>query len=276
MKKLRSPIQWFGGKSLLKNKLLPLVPEHKIYVEPFGGGASMLIAKEPSKVEVYNDLNSGLVNFFRILRDRSAFPEFQRLVSLTPYSREEWLHFRDTWEACEDLIERAYQWFVVARMSFSGEFAKSWAYSKTASTRGMAQCVSGWLSAIELLPQICERLLRVIIENKNAFDLIETFDGRDTFFYLDPPYMLQTRRGGGYKHELSDDEHGKLIEILIGLKGKVMLSGYASPLYEELEKIGFERRDFDVHCLASCHTVNSKGGSNLRVESIWTNYDLAD
>lgn len=103
-------------------KLLPLIPPHKIYVEVFGGGASLLFAKEPSPVEVYNDLDSGLVNFFRVLRDPGKFEKFYRKVCFTPYSREEYCFCRDTWGECKDDVERAYRWFVVARMSFSGKF----------------------------------------------------------------------------------------------------------------------------------------------------------
>lgn len=113
-KRLRSPIVWFGGKGNMVAKLLPLIPPHRIYVEPFGGGASLLFAKKPSPVEVYNDLDSGLVNFFRVLRDPKKFERLHKLVSLTPYSREEYDFCRATWETCDDDVERAYRWYVVA------------------------------------------------------------------------------------------------------------------------------------------------------------------
>ena len=266
---------WFGGKSRMVNKLVPLIPEHRTYVEAFGGGGSMLLAKKPSEIEVYNDLNSGLVNFFRVLRDKIGFEEFQRLVSLTPYSREEFLKFRDEWHLSEDEIERAHKWFSVARMSFSGIFGESFGYSRTSSSRGMAQCVSSWLGAIERLPEVCQRILRVLIENKDALDLIETFDAPDTFFYLDPPYVMSTRKSGGYKHELTDDDHKGLIDLLLKLKGKVMLSGYANPIYAALEKAGWERRDFETKLVASGHTRKVKSKvRDTRIESVWLNYAI--
>ena len=119
---MRSPIMWFGGKGKMTAKLLPLLTPHRIYVEVFGGGASLLFAKDPAPVEVYNDLNEGLVNLFRVLRDRGQFDEFQRLVALTPYARAEYDYCREHWQAQTDPVQRAYQFYVVARMSFGGHF----------------------------------------------------------------------------------------------------------------------------------------------------------
>ena len=253
-----------------------MIPEHRTYVEAFGGGGSMLLAKEPSEIEVYNDLNSGLVNFFRVLRDNIGFKEFQRLVSLTPYSREEYEAFRNDWEKDEDRIGRAHKWFAVARMSFGGMFGNSFGFSRESSSRGMAQCVSAWLGAIERLPEVCQRILRVIIENKDALDLIKTFDSPKTFFYLDPPYVLSTRKSGGYKHELSNEDHQSLINLLLKLKGKVMLSGYKNPIYKKLEESGWNRRDFNVQLQASGKTRSTKATTKkARVESVWMNYEPA-
>ena len=274
-KKLRSPVAWFGGKSRMVNKLIPMIPNHTIYVEPFGGGASMLLAKTPSEVEVYNDLNSGIVNFFRVLRDKNSFTELQRLASLTPYSREEFHKFREEWESEQDLTHKAHKWFCIARMSFSGMFAKSFGYSKKSSSRGMAQCVGSYLSAIDKLSEVYQRLIRVLIENKDALKLIKTFDDPETFFYLDPPYVHSTRSKTYYEHELTDDDHHKLVDLLLKLKGKVMLSGYANEIYERLEKEGWIRKDFDTVLVASGHTQNyNPAKRQKRVESVWMNYAI--
>lgn len=235
---LRSPINWFGGKGNMVAKLLKFIPSHKIYVEVFGGGASLLFAKEPSPVEVYNDIDSGLVNFFRVLRDKDKFQEFYRKVCLTPYSREEYNYCRSTWEDCDDEVERAYRWFIVARMSFSGEFGHSWSFGVKFSRKGMASKCSSWLSIIDKLPDIHERIMRVQIEHKDFRDLIKTYDTKDTFFYLDPPYVPETRRSGKYKHEMTDKDHEDLVEILLTIKGKAMLSGYANIIYKRLEDAG--------------------------------------
>ena len=119
---MRSPIKWFGGKGGFVQNILPLVPKHKIYVEVFGGGASLLFAKTPAPVEVYNDVDSGLVGFFRVLRDKEKAAELWRVACLSPYSREEYGFCRETWEECKDEVERARRWFVVVRQSFGGLF----------------------------------------------------------------------------------------------------------------------------------------------------------
>ncbi len=280
--RLRSPIWWFGGKGNMVAKLLKLIPPHRIYVEPFGGGASLLFAKEPSPVEVYNDLDSGLVNFFRVLRDPEKFERFYRLAALTPYSREEYYFCRETWRDVQDDVERAYRWFVVARMSFSGSFGESWSFTVSFSRRGMSGATSKWLSALEQLPQVHERLMRVQIEHDDFRKIFPRYDTEETFFYVDPPYVLQTRRNSWYTHEMSLQDHEELVEILLNLKGKAMLSGYAHEVYRPLEEAGWRRIDYQTACHAAGRTRRTgllgKGGAvwekQPRVESVWLSYSL--
>ncbi len=278
---MRSPIVWFGGKGMMSKKLLPLLPRCHTYVEAFGGGASMLFAKHPSPVEVYNDLDGGLVGFFRVLRNPEQFKEFHRLVSLTPYARREFLDCRDAWKTETDPVTRAYMWFVVARISFSGEFGASMSTSVTSSHRGMASTVSKWLSIIDLLPQIADRLLRVQIEQADFRIILDRYDTPETLFYLDPPYVLSTRKGGKYEFELSDKDHADLVSLLLNLKGRAMLSGYAHDLYAPLEAAGWERKDFKTTCYAAGRTRASGlqgGGAVLekqaRVETVYMNYKM--
>jgi len=275
-RRLHSPICWFGGKGNMVAKLLPLLPPHRIYVEPFGGGASLLFAKPPSPVEVYNDIDSGLVNFFRVLRDPEKFAKFYHLVAFTPYSREEYEYCRKTWESCEDEVEKAYRWFVVARMSFSGAFGYSWGSVVTTSRNGMAATCSKWLSTIKMLPAIHERMMRVQIEHADFRDILKRYDTPETLFYCDPPYVPETRRGQVYKHELTLDDHRELVQILLSLKGKVLLSGYAHPVYAPLEEAGWQRIDFRTACYAVGRTratgIMGEGAAKLmhpRVESVW-------
>lgn len=260
-------------------KLLPLIPPHKIYVEVFGGGASLLFAKEPSPVEVYNDLDSGLVNFFRVLRDPEKFARFYHLVAFTPYSREEFDFCRATWQKCEDEVERAYRWFVVARMSFSGTFARSWSFGVTYSHRGMAGTVSRWLSALEMLPAIHERLMRVQIENQDFRTLIPAYDTPETCFYMDPVYVPDTRgETDTYPCEMTLDDHRELVDLLLKVKGMVILSGYRHEVYAPLEDAGWRRLDFPTGCHAVGRTralgVLGEGAALRmapRVESVWLN-----
>ena len=274
--RLRSPVPWFGGKALMVGNLLPLIPEHEIYVEVFGGGASLLFAKEPSPVEIYNDLDSGLVLFFRCLRDPQKLRKLRRLLMTMPYSREEYCYCRDTWEDCEDEVQRAFRWFVVARMSFSGLFGNSWGATVTKSSRGMAGTSSRWMSAIEELPIIHERVMKTQIENNDFRKIFETYDTEETLFYVDPPYVPETRRGGAYRHELNADDHRELVQILLGLKGMGLLSGYATNLYRPLEDAGWRRFDYQTICHAAGRTrvsgLQGKGHvkeKQSRTESVW-------
>jgi DNA adenine methylase len=262
-------------------KLLKLIPPHRIYVEVFGGAAALLFAKEPSPVEVYNDIDSDLVNLFRVLRDEEKFQRFYRLVCLTPYSREEYNFYRQTFEDCQDDVERAYRFFVCARQSFSGHIFAGWHFSVTAGARGMARACSGWLSAVEGLPEFHARIMRVQIEHNDFRKIIPTYDTPETFFYCDPPYVPEARRlKQAYRHEMSLDDHKDLVNLLLGVRGKVMLSGYWHEVYEPLEKAGWKRIDFPTACSAVGRTRYTKilgeGSARRmqpRVESIWLNYD---
>jgi len=273
---MRSPIKWFGGKGRMAAKILKLFPPHRVYVEPFGGGAGVLFAKEPSPVEIYNDVNSGLVNLFRVLRDPKQFEQFQRLVSLTPYSREEVCSYRETWEKCDEDLERAYRWFVVARLSFGGYFGHSWGFAVRASNRGMSETCSTWLSAIEGLPQVHARLMRVQIEHSDFRRIIATYDTPETLFYCDPPYIPATRKSGRYKHEMTAEDHEELVALILGVKGAVVLSGYRHSAYDALERAGWQRHDYGTTCSAAGRTratgMQGKGAAlrmQPRTESIW-------
>lgn len=269
----RGPIHWFGGKGTMTAKLMPLLPPHHIYVEPFGGGPSLLFAKEPAPVEVYNDLDSGLVNFFRVVRDPERCAQLHWKASHTPYSREEWEHCRDTWRDCESSVERAYRWYVVARMSFAGLHGRAWGLAR-GSSRGRATTVASWQSAHELLAQSCARLSRVQIEHGDWRRVVDLYDTPSTLFYFDPPYISETRRGGGYAHELIDDDHRQIVATLSSLRGQAVLSGYRSDIYAPLEADGWRRVDFEVFCTATGRTrgtgrIGKMTEDDRRVESVW-------
>lgn len=274
---LHSPVRWFGSKSRLVGRLLELIPQHHTYVEAFGGGASLLFAKAPSPVEVYNDLDSGLVNFFRVLRDPATFERFHRMACMTPYSREEFDGYRRSWADCEDDVERAYRWFVVARMSFSGNFAKGgWSSVTHESTRGISASVNVWLHGIEMLSEAHTRLMMVQVEHGDFRRILERYDDPETLFYVDPPYVHGTRSSTRYAVEMTDDDHRDLVTTLLNVKGKVLLSGYLHPIYEPLAAAKWRRLDFDMACHAAGRTRKTEllgeGSSSVRVESVWTNY----
>ncbi len=274
---LKSPLRWIGGKAKLVKKILPLLPEHETYVEVFAGGASLLFAKRPSRVEVINDLNSGIVNFYRVLRDPEKLEKFHRLISFMPYSREEYLNCRDNWMNSEDDVERAVQWFMAVRQCFGGVFGSGFGISVTSGNHGMATNVAGYLKAIAKLPEVAERLRRVQIEHRDFRKILKQYDRPKTLFYLDPPYVGMTRKAQKvYEHEMTDQDHEELVEIATNMKGKVVISGYAHPMYRPLETAGYKRHDFKVTCCVAGRTQGtgllgsgSTTENQARTESLW-------
>lgn len=271
---------WFGGKASPKiNKaLLAFMPPHTRYVEPFGGGASILLNKRPAEVEVYNDVNRGLVNLFRVLADADYFAKFLAKVSMLPVSRELYEENARTWAGVHDPVEQAVRWYYVARQSFGGEFGKSWASVVESSTRGMAQTAAAWKSALEALPEIHNRLQRIQIECSDWRTVLQRYSGPGWMAYCDPPYVLGARRAGGYAHELQDGDHVELIRALMSYDGAVMLSGYDSALYAPLKEAGWDMRKVEVVCSAAGSTrasgllgAGSRKERQKRVECVWRN-----
>lgn len=269
-KGLKSPIAWYGGKAYYAEWLIERFPEHRVYVEPFGGAANVLLRKPTSEVEVYNDVDDRVVNLFRVVRDPEQFQRLRLLLDLTPYARGE---FADLLELppTDDPVEKARRFFAICRQARGGmgmsKLSKScWAYSRR-TRRQMAEPVSKYLSAIDGLEDVATRLRTVMIESRAAVELIPRYDGEDSFFYLDPPYMPETRHGNKaatYAHEMTVDDHAALLDVILQMKGKAMLSGYAAPLYDE--KLKSWRRE---ELKTKAHMANS---GEERTEVIWFNY----
>jgi DNA adenine methylase len=256
-KQLKPPIAWYGGKSKLVKKILPLIPKHNSYIEVFSGSAAVMLAKDVSQREIINDRHTGIVNFYRVIRDPETFSRFQYLVNLTPVSRDEFVFCKNTWKICEDPVEKAYRWFIVIRQSYGslgGAFDGS--------------SVGSYLAAIDRLLQIHQRLRSVEIENLDFRKLIAKYDRPEAFFYLDPPYVLSTRTKKAYDHEMTDKDHEELVDILLGLKGNAMLSGYNNPIYKRLEQAEWQRHDFEVK--TSMTSWRKKDNPEaVRIESLW-------
>lgn len=268
MPKVATPFKWFGGKTQHADWILRYFPRHNRYIEAFGGSGALLFAKPPVDYEVYNDVDSGLVGFFRVLRDPALFPKFLRRVQFIPYSREEFNLWRDNWHEPEDPVERAARWYFVARASFSGHFAHSFSTTCVESAGHMVSAVHKWRAAVAALPSFHDRLLRVLIEQCDWSTLLDGYDTAETLWYLDPPYVSETRKSGKYSHELTDMDHAALIRRLISARGMVILSGYANRIYSPLDTAGWRRVDRDVP-LRSNNRRTSAG--QRRTESLWIN-----
>ena len=268
---------WYGGKYSHLDWLLPLLPEATHYCEPFGGSAAVLINRQPSPVETYNDIDGEAVNFFRVLRvQKEALVE---AIGLTPFSREEFRNaINDTPNSLSDL-ERARRFFIRARQVRTG-LAQSasegrWAHCKLTSRAGMAGAVSRWLGSVEGLAEVAQRLLRVQIENDSAIQIIKRYDSEETLFYCDPPYVHESRSDtNAYAYEMSDDEHRELADVLHGTKGKVAVSGYRCPLMDELYG-DWNRVEAPAR---KAHSTNTRPDSlkQDRTEVLWMNYPLEE
>ncbi len=259
---------WYGGKFSHLQWLLPLLPESHHYCEPFAGSAAVLLNRDPSPVETYNDIDGEVTNFFRILRDSPD--ELVRLISLTPFSREEFHRAIETDPTKLSDLERGRLFYIRARQTRTGLAQTAslgrWANCKRTSRSGMSGAVSRWLGGVEALPEIADRLLRVQIENRPAMDVIMLYDHPDTLFYCDPPYLHSTRGDDkAYAYEMDEDEHKHLAQLLKQVNGMVAISGYRNKLMDDLYN-GWYRFDAPEK---KTHSVKE-----LRQECLWMNYDL--
>ena len=277
-RKPSSPLTYFGGKGWLTGKIHHYMPPHKTYVELFAGSAKILFTKPPSPIEVINDLDSGLINFFRVLRDPEKYLKLQKLAALTPYSREEFNYCRKHWEDYAEDVLQAWAWFVAAWQARDGLFGCSWSCETRAVGKRMAKNVSRWLSAIEYLPEFHKRLLGVQVENQDFRKIIPKFDSPDTWFYADPPYVWSTRSSGEYTHEMSNSDHLDLVDLLLNLKGSCLLSGYPNSLYEPLELMGWKKEEHEIFCNSGKAIKSAgeglKGTKPKRTECLWLNPNL--
>lgn len=260
---------WYGGKFSHLDWLLPRLPKCHHYCEPFAGSAAVLLNRAPAPVETYNDLDGEVCNFFRVLRERSD--ELTKAIALTPFSREE---FATACTLDPDVppLERARRFYIRARQVRTGLAQTAtlgrWANCKDTSRAGMSGVVSRWLGGVEMLPEIAQRLLRVQIENRPAVDVIRLYDSPKTLFYCDPPYMHSTRGDSrAYRHEMTDDQHRELADVLNHVKGKVAFSNYDC---ESLDQ-WYPQSKWFKH---ACEPRTNHATKGRRVEVLWTNYEV--
>jgi DNA adenine methylase len=262
----RPVLLYHGGKWLLAPWIIGLFPGHRNYVEPYGGAGSVLLRKPRSFCEVYNDMDGEVVNLFRVLRDRETCLKLCDQLSLTPFARDEFEAARDI---SADPVERARQLVVRSYFGFAGTGMLNVNYRTgfRACKRTGRPHAGDWVNFPECLWSVTERLHGVTIENRDAVDIIQQQDDTTTLFYVDPPYLADTRNSASkqYAFEMTDLDHVRLAVALKACKGKVMLSGYASDLYDELYS-GWYRQEREHH-------TGGQSGSVMRTEILWMNYE---
>lgn len=270
--KTASPIKWHGGKSYLAEWIVSHMPETTLhYIEPYAGGLSVLFRRNPSGVsEVVNDLDGELTNFWRTLQDDDGFASFCRVVEATPFSM---IEFDEAASAADDdsSVDRAVKFFIRCRQSRQGLQTCFATLSKSRTRRGMNEQVSSWLTAIDGLPEVHERLKRVVVLNDDAVRVIQREDSPHSFFYLDPPYVAETRVvRDAYAFEMTLDDHRRLLSVLAEVQGKFVLSGYRNVLYDDFATAhGWRRADKEIDCKSS-----SAKEKPMRTESLWMNYSI--
>jgi DNA adenine methylase len=263
----RPALRYLGGKWLLAPWIIAQLPPHRIYVEPFGGAASVLLRKSRSYAEVYNDLDGDLVNLFQVLRDDVQATRLVQAIALTPFARDE---FMATYEVAEDPVEQARRLIVRSFMGHGSNAAnieRSTGFRADSNRNGTTPAVD-WANYPPALALVAQRMRGVVIENRPALDVIERFDRPDTLIYADPPYVHETRsskrvRGAlynAYRHEMDEAQQIELLDRLDACKGMVVLSGYPHPLYDE-RLAHWRRQTREVMA----------DGAKMRTEVLWSN-----
>jgi DNA adenine methylase len=259
---LKPPFIYFGGKATIAGRIAALLPPHEHYVEPFAGSLAVLLAKRPSSLETVNDLASELVAFWRVLRDRPA--ELERVCALTPHSREEHQH---AYEPVGDDLERARRTWVRLTQGRSGQLRQrtGWRFYETSGGSSMPGHLRSYVAR---LGPVAERLAAVSIECRPALEVIAAY-GRHpgALIYADPPYLDSTRTHAGYgdvyvAEMRYEDSHRELADALRSCRGGVLLSGYRSPLYEEL---------YDGWHAAEIVSAAGNSKTRQRTEVVWSN-----
>lgn len=254
-KMINSPIRWVGGKSRLRKDIIPLIPEHSCYVEPFAGGAWVLFGKKPSPVEVLNDIDQELINFFRVLKNQPesliqsfewelvSRAEFERLAQCDPLTLSE--------------VERAHRFYYILMAGWGGELDYP-RFQTSISDGGHGNRLIGALKHLrQRLQPVHERLRTVIIENLTWEECLDRYDRPKTFMYLDPPYP---QNGCNYKYNMQDwADHKRLAIRLAEAKCKWLLSSYDVPEMRQMYA------GYDIIPIQSYSGMNSKKNGSERV-----------
>ena len=255
-------MRYHGGKWRLAKWVISHMPEHRKYVEPFGGAAGVLLQKEPSYCEVYNDLDSEVVNFFRVLRDPALSQKLIEACVLTPYARAE---FELAYESTDDPVELDRRMVVRASMGFGSAGAtKNTTGFRIDTERKYSTAMHLWSRYPENIAALGQRFSAVLIENRPAISVLQSHDADDCLHFVDPPYLPEVRARAKeklYFHEMSREDHQELIEVLHSLKGMVMVCGYESELYERAFKSWTK--------VSTTARISAFRGTKTKTECMW-------
>lgn len=261
----RPVMRYHGGKFRLASWVVSYFPEHQTYLEPFGGAGSVLLRKERSYAEIYNDLDKEVVNVFRVLRDPQLAQRLKAMCELTPFSRVE---FEESYAPTADVVDQARR--TIFR-SFAGHGSAAASGQDTGFrsnvTRSGSIPAGDWVTWHKHIDFFTERLRGVVVESRPAVGLIKKHGRKDTLIYVDPPYVPSTRSkkkrshgSGAYRHEMTNGDHVELLNTLIHSDAMVILSGYKNPIY-----------NFMLRGWHSVEKSASIDGGDKRTEVLWIN-----
>jgi DNA adenine methylase len=261
---LKTPITYYGGKQLMVRHILPMIPEHNLYCEPFAGEAAIFFAKQPSEVEILNDTNRELINFYRVVQN--DFTSLEKEIKITLHSRD--LHRK----ACviynnPDMfseLKRAWALWVLSTQGFSGQLDSSWGYDvvKNSTPKRLENKKQAFTIDLAI------RLQQVQIECADALYIIRSRDNKEAFFYVDPPYFNSNM---GHYDGYSKDDFEALLMLLSEIKGKFLLSSYPSDILNDyIKRYGWQTRSFEGRVTVAAKNGKHKG----KTERLTLNYAL--
>lgn len=278
---MRSAIKYPGGKYYLAEFICAKIADlqHRHYVETHFGSGAVFFKRGNGQgfSEVINDIDHNVTNFWQVLQDREMREELVNRLLVTPFSEEEFRISREFLDGAENVsmgVDRAFHFFVCNRQSRQASGTSFATMSKSRTRAGMNEQVSSWLSAIHMLPEFTERLMKVAIFSRDANSLIKGQDSKHTLFYVDPPYWRSTRNCNLYSHEMTNDQHILLLEQLSTIEGTFLLSGYRNAYYDGFARAhGWHRVDVEIDNKSSSKT-GEDGKKEIKTESLWCNRNL--
>ena len=259
------PIKYFGGKGgSLATEIKSFIPkDYRIYVEPYGGSATILFCQQ-APTEIYNDIYDNVYSLFKVLSDKELFEQLKNKLDTTPYSEKLNREFKLNLKSKDiNLVDRAYYYFYVNRTSVNaiGGFSVN-----TIVRRNISKSTSDYLSAIDGLEYYNKRLSNVIVLNRSAVEVIKKYDREETFMYLDPPYVHSTRTSARYACDMEDEQHIELLNTVIKCKSKILISGYDNDLYNVLTDNGWNKHSYVIK------TTDGMNRPKNKTEVLWYNY----
>ena len=270
MGKIKQLFRWQGSKVRMLSKILPVIESARgdapVYVEPFGGAGTVLNALKPVKIEVYNDADERLVDFFRAIADDEALAKMKRWGETFPKSRAIYDEMKRDWIKSSELAKRGFATFYVQSFSFGGKPFNSFGFERQVYTGHDCSLSAAYRGRVTAFDAFAERFRLVNIERLDWRQCVDKYDSEQAFFFLDPPYCGKQK--GCYRHDLPLVDHAELVETLLSVRGGVALSCYDNDVYKPLERAGWKRYDFEASSSVKRSTDNI-GEQRRRTETLY-------